>query len=89
MTDIKDKHYHDAVIEPLKMMCFMFNRDEFRGFLKGNIIKYSLRAPYKGQESEDRRKTEFYLDLLDTIEGYPDKPLIDCLKIFKENNGLD
>lgn len=89
MTDIKDKHYHDAVIEPLKLMCFMFTRDELRGFIKGNILKYSLRAPYKGQEAEDRRKTEFYTDLLDTIDKFPHRPLIDCLNIFKGNNGLD
>lgn len=31
-------------------------------FLRGNIIKYVLRAPYKGNELEDMRKARAYLD---------------------------
>ena len=85
----QDKHYNKAVIEPIKYMCLSFTREEFKGFLKGNILKYSLRAPYKGQEEEDRRKATWYLDLLYTIEAYPLKSITECLKIFKANNNLD
>lgn len=84
----QDKHYSKAVIEPIKYMCLSFTREEFKGFLKGNILKYSLRAPYKGQE-EDRRKATWYLDLLYTLEAYPLKSIADCFKIFKANNNLD
>ena len=85
----KDVHYSKAVIEPIEYMCMSFTREEFKGFLKGNILKYSLRAPYKGQESEDRRKATWYLDLLYTLEAYPLKSIAECFKIFKANKNLD
>lgn len=31
-------------------------------FLRGNILKYVLRAPYKGHELEDMLKAAWYLD---------------------------
>jgi len=31
-------------------------------FLRGNIIKYVLRAPYKGNELQDLKKARQYLD---------------------------
>ena len=31
-------------------------------FLRGNILKYVLRAPYKGTELQDLRKSRQYLD---------------------------
>ncbi len=34
--------------------------EEYRGYLKGNIIKYILRAPNKNGD-EDYKKAEFYL----------------------------
>jgi len=30
-------------------------------FLRGNILKYVLRAPYKGEELEDLKKAAVYL----------------------------
>lgn len=85
----QDKHYSKAVIEPIKYMCLSFTREEFKGFLKGNILKYSLRAPYKGQEEEDRRKATWYLDLLNTVDRYPLRSLEGCLEIFKADKNLD
>ena len=31
-------------------------------FSLGNVIKYTLRAPYKGKEIEDLEKARWYLD---------------------------
>lgn len=45
-----DKHYRDAVVEPILVMQALFSHDEFIGFLKGNILKYRLRAGHKGGE---------------------------------------
>jgi hypothetical protein len=45
-----DKHYRDSVVEPILVMQALFSRDEFIGFLKGNILKYRLRAGHKGGE---------------------------------------
>lgn len=47
-----DKHYRDAVVEPILIMQALFSHDEFIGFLKGNILKYRLRAGHKGGEKE-------------------------------------
>lgn len=85
----QDKHYSKAVIEPIEYMCLSFTREEFKGFLKGNILKYSLRAPYKGQEEEDRRKATWYLDLLYYVENHPLLTLCECLQRFKKDKNLD
>lgn len=45
-----DKHYRETVVEPILVMQALFSRDEFIGFLKGNILKYRLRAGHKGGE---------------------------------------
>lgn len=45
-----DEHYRDAVVEPILVMQSLFSHDEFIGFLKGNILKYRLRAGHKGGE---------------------------------------
>ncbi|HEY9640330.1 MAG TPA: DUF3310 domain-containing protein, partial [Coleofasciculaceae cyanobacterium] len=34
------------------------------GFTEGNIVKYLVRAPYKGKELEDLKKARWYLDRL-------------------------
>lgn len=47
-----DKHYREAVVEPILVMQALFSHDEFIGFLKGNILKYRLRAGHKGGEEE-------------------------------------
>lgn len=43
-----DKHYRDAVVEPILVMQAFFSREELIGFLKGNILKYRLRVGHKG-----------------------------------------
>lgn len=34
-------------------------------FSAGNVLKYFLRAPFKGSEEEDYRKAQWYLDRID------------------------
>jgi len=43
--------------------------EEFEGFLKGNIIKYSLRAGKK-EGSDDAGKARHYLMKLKEVRGY-------------------
>lgn len=47
-------YYHPSGIEAIHI-----TRHE--SFLRGNIIKYVLRAPYKGDELEDLKKAAVYL----------------------------
>jgi hypothetical protein len=61
----KPKHYtsHPSGIEPITI-----SRHE--SFLRGNVIKYVLRAPYKGAELEDLRKAKYYLEMeIERLEG--------------------
>lgn len=61
MSDREDvvrnpKHYrHPSGIEAIEI-----TRHE--SFLRGNIIKYVLRAPYKGTELQDLEKAAVYLN---------------------------
>lgn len=50
-------HYrsHPSGIETIEIT-------RYESFLRGNIIKYVLRAPYKGSELEDLKKARQYLD---------------------------
>lgn len=63
-----DKHYRDSVVEPILVMQALFSRDEFIGFLKGNILKYRLRAGHKGGEKgmkDDLDKIHVYEEWLE------------------------
>lgn len=51
-------HYHGAV-EPIELMQAILTPEEFKGFLKGNCIKYAFRAGRKAGESAEKDKTKF------------------------------
>lgn len=67
-TPDKATHYKGAV-EPLEVMAKILTKEEFIGFLKGNIIKYSYRAGRKVGESveKDRNKFLVYSDWLHKV----------------------
>lgn len=72
-TPEKATHYKGAV-EPLEVMTKIMSREEFIGFLKGNIIKYSYRAGRKVGESWDKDRNKFivYSDWLAKVtNGQP------------------
>lgn len=52
------KQYTQLEIEPWDIMQADFTREEFIGFLKGNILKYLLRK--KGSDLQDFEKIEHY-----------------------------
>ena len=53
-------HYKDMPIQPWDVMGAILTTEEFIGFLKGNVIKYSLRAGRK-QDSDDANKARHYM----------------------------
>lgn len=55
-------HYAHG-IEPIDYMRSRFTPEEFRGFLRGNVIKYLSRYTDKGGV-EDLRKASVYLNWL-------------------------
>jgi hypothetical protein len=64
---VSGNHYKDMPIQPWHVMEAVLSPEEFVGFLKGNIIKYSLRAGRK-DGSDDAGKAKHYLQKLKEIE---------------------
>jgi hypothetical protein len=65
---VSGNHYKDMPIQPWHVMESVLTRDEFIGFLKGNVIKYSLRAGRK-ENSDDKGKAEHYMQKLKEVSG--------------------
>lgn len=57
-------HYMHGDIETIEIIRAMLTPEEYRGYLKGNILKYRERAPYKGKTDEDYAKAKRYYDWL-------------------------
>ena len=55
------KHYTFGKVECLDAIESALTPEEYRGFLKGQIIKYTWRCDNKGKAFEDTLKAEFYL----------------------------
>jgi len=55
-------HYADLEIQPWHAMRSWMTDAEFLGFLRGNAIKYLARAGAKGDEAEDLRKAQHYIN---------------------------
>lgn len=61
------KHYEILAIEPWEIMEKNFTTEEFVAYLKGNIIKYTLRS--KGQDLSDAEKIKHYAErLIEVLE---------------------
>ena len=56
-------HYKSQEIQPWHAMEAWMSPDQFKGFLRGNVIKYIARCDKKGG-AEDLKKARHYLDKL-------------------------
>jgi hypothetical protein len=61
-------HYKDMPVQPWTVMECVLTNEEFIGFLKGNVIKYSMRQGRK-DGSDDAGKAQHYLDKLKEMQG--------------------
>jgi len=59
-------HYKDMPLQPWDVMEAVLTPDEFRGFLKGNIIKYAMRQGKK--DSDDAGKAQHYREKLAEVK---------------------
>jgi len=62
-------HYKKMPIEPWELMSQTLSYEEFVGYLKGNMIKYAMRAGHKAG-SDDAKKYEHYKQKLNEFLGY-------------------
>jgi hypothetical protein len=65
MTDNVNKpnHYRQGAVECIDAIQSALTPEEFRGYCKGNALKYVWRERHKGGE-ESLRKAQWYLDRL-------------------------
>jgi len=57
-------HYNRKNIEAICAIEASMDEEEFRGYLKGNTLKYMWRYKYKDSPVEDLEKAQYYLNLL-------------------------
>ena len=66
-TAARATHYLACPIQPIDLIQYTLTKEELIGLLKGNIIKYSLRAGHKGDPEKDKAKALQYKKWLDTV----------------------
>lgn len=63
-------HYVSLAVQPWDAMRAWLSPPEWRGFLRGNAIKYLARAGTKGSAREDLEKAAHYLaELIASYDG--------------------
>ena len=60
-------HYTSGKVECIDAIESMLSKDEFIGFLRGNILKYQWRYKIKNGV-EDLKKAQWYFDKLKELE---------------------
>ena len=66
----KPKHYNQGGVECLDAIEAALTPEEFKGYCKGNIIKYVWRENFKDQNIQDLKKSNFYLNrLIEKLEN--------------------
>lgn len=70
-VDTTPAHYKgEDNIDVIDFLYQQLSLDEFKGFMKGNMIKYPVRAGRKDNELEDIKKARDYADrLIEKLEG--------------------
>ena len=58
------QHYNTGNIECIEAIQESMSQEAFKGYLKGNTMKYLWRYDYKGKASEDLQKAGWYLNKL-------------------------
>ena len=71
------KHYREGV-EAIQIMRQTLTDQEFRGFLLGNVYKYLIRYPHKGNPIGDLQKAVDYIQALEVMLVDPD-----CMNPFE------
>lgn len=62
-------HYKSGDVECIDAIKASMSREQFAGYLKGNVMKYVWRMSYKGKPIEDLRKARWYLERLIEVES--------------------
>ncbi len=64
------KHYRlSPNMEAIEVIEIVLSHEEFKGYLKGNILKYRLRAGNKGDAQKDIAKANWYSNKLNEVSS--------------------
>ena len=78
-------HYRANGVETIDLMKGSMSKGEFDGFLKGNVVKYVIRANYKHDGSEeDLHKALWYLMFLYLENGGTTGKIGETIAYMKE-----
>nr|DAT40172.1 MAG TPA: nucelotide kinase [Caudoviricetes sp.] len=93
MSDIgasdKQEHYIKSSMQPIEVMQKLFSKEQFEGFLLGNILKYSMRMEYKNAVEADTTKRDQYAYWLQLArKGKTIQPLSDVVPMNFVYRGL-
>jgi len=61
-------HYNNGKVECIEAIEASMSPEEFKGYLKGNALKYLWRYRYKGKPVQDLEKAQWYLEKLKTVQ---------------------
>jgi len=65
----KPLHYNMGGVECIDGIQACMSAEEYKGYLRGNTIKYLWRCNYKGKTLEDLKKSNWYLSkLIEAVE---------------------
>jgi len=62
--DPKSSHYDAGGIETIEILKAKLTKEQYKGYLLGNLIKYSTRANFKDQFNRDIEKINVYSEQL-------------------------
>ena len=57
-------HYTSSAFETIDVIEDTLSPTEFRGYCKGSVMKYVMRAEKKGKPTQDLQKAAWFLDRL-------------------------
>ena len=70
----KPAHYNSGKVEAIEAIEASMSPEEFKGYLKGNALKYLWRYAYKGKPTQDLAKADWYLARLRAVNtGSPEQ----------------
>lgn len=84
-VDKKSSYYDAGGIEVMEVIRAKLSPEQFRGFLHGNILKYSSRMNFKGSYDRDLEKVGVYQGLLSELPS-PVKSIVVPEGVFGEDS---
>lgn len=66
---VDGNHYKEMAVQPWDVMEAVLTREEFIGFLRGNVIKYAMRQGKKEGANHDGEKAHHYRMKLKEVQG--------------------